>query len=182
MDKILKKLARRGKPSKKFDKILQRRLKENFEKNYHSPISFFTFKKFKLQIATAFIITTLTGTSIFAYSNEKVTSEHPLYPIKRKIENVEGWLANTPEKKEQYHEKMSQRRLDELHHLKKEGQHFRDTIKEGFESRNLFMIEQQRHISPPPQDLDPLNTEREKPVEENRTEFQAPETRRDLNM
>jgi hypothetical protein len=140
IDKFIKKLGKEGKPSKKFDKILQAKLMERFEETYPSKSSFFSFKKLKLQFAVAFIITAFSGTSIFAYSSDKVTSKHFLYPVKRNLENVEGWFATTPEKKEKYHIKMSERRLEELPHLEKNGEHYRETIIEGNMNRNLFKL------------------------------------------
>lgn len=58
-----------------------------------------------------------TGTSVYAYSSPDVSDGHPLYPIKRGIEQVQERFAMSPDKRAAFHADMMRRRMAEAERL-----------------------------------------------------------------
>ncbi len=53
------------------------------------------------------------GVGTYAYASPDVNVNHPLYPVKRGMESIEGQFAFTPEQKADFFMKKAMRRLDE---------------------------------------------------------------------
>jgi len=54
-----------------------------------------------------------TGMGVYAYESPDVSVGHPLFGLKRGIEQVEGQFARTPEDRARFHQRMMNRRMEE---------------------------------------------------------------------
>ena len=115
LKKILKGLKEESQPKKKCKKALWHELEHKYDHMY--PESRKLISKPAAVIAIVVLIAISVGTSAYAYESPEVVEGHPLHFIKKNIENFEGKLKFSPEKKIQYHLKMKDRRM-------KEGRHF----------------------------------------------------------
>ncbi len=138
LEKLLKSLAEEAQPDKKFEMMLQQKLKEQFAEKHGSTAQtgnvssfFMRLLKFKLQFTTALILVLFTSTTIYAYESDAVTNGHILYPLKRTAEKVEEIFANSPEEKSDYYHKMAKRRISELETLEKKGSSDEETVAEA---------------------------------------------------
>lgn len=66
--------------------------------------------------ASALAVIVLLGTSTYAYASSAVTEGDALYPLKTKIENVEGSFKTSPEAQARFHAKLLRRRMQEMAH------------------------------------------------------------------
>jgi hypothetical protein len=73
-------------------------------------------------LAALFLLfTIIVAVPSYAYASDKVTLNHPLYPIKRSLEDVQLSLSFTSEQKAETYSKLAERRLDEANVLSNEG-------------------------------------------------------------
>lgn len=63
---------------------------------------------------SALVLSLGLGTTAYAYSSDDVTPEHPLYPVRSAVENVEEAVAVTPTLKQAVQKQLVQRRLREV--------------------------------------------------------------------
>lgn len=118
----LKKLGRRGKPSKDFVDALEMKLvdkgatvipaKAGIQRNGWIPAfaGMTRFAAAALSIVLVFGI----GASAYAYSSEEVTPEHPLYGLRQAVEVAEETVAVTPAWKERVIKKHLERKQKEI--------------------------------------------------------------------
>ena len=163
-DKNLKKLmgeyGGRVRPSRIFAlKMRYRLMKRGIQMYFARPKAVFKY-------ATAFVLVFFMGTSgvgAYAYSSPDVNVDHPLYPVKQGMENVEMGFAWSPEGKSQMHMKKAMRRLDEAEKL---HIRFRDNPEierdaEAIQKTLRFMEEEMDNsFSTIPSEFDPEKAER----------------------
>lgn len=144
LKKIFKGLKRESRPKKKCKKALWRQLEHKYDHMY--PASPRLVSKPAAIIAMVVLIAISAGTSAFAYESPEVVEGHPLHFIKKNIENFEGKLKFSPEKKIQHHLKMKDRRMEEGKHFMGKND-FRKKIFEKGIKEIPYSLEEARKIS-----------------------------------
>jgi hypothetical protein len=113
----LKRLGRRGKPSKAFVDALQQKLIDKGAsvipvKAGVQPV-LMRFAAAALSIVILFSV----GTSAYAYSSDEVTPDHPLYGVRQTVESAEEAIAVTPAWKERVRQKHLIRKQKEIERM-----------------------------------------------------------------
>ena len=131
----LKRLGRRGKPSKDFVDHLGMQFVGQKAENIHRPFSVFAFRL----TASLVIIVLLFGasTSTYAYASDEVTPDHPLYGVRQTIETVEEVVSITPARKQVVRKKHLERKQKEIEHMLER----RPELKELPEGQALIRVE-----------------------------------------
>jgi hypothetical protein len=111
----LKRLGRRGQPSKSFVDALQQKLIEKGAApariTYQMPMMRYA------AAALSIVILFGAGTSAYAYSSDEVTPDHPLYGVRQAVESVEETVAITPAWKERIRQKHLARKQKEIERM-----------------------------------------------------------------
>lgn len=109
------------KPSKAFQKKLWVKLELDYAEMYPGLAVWYQTRAFRYASVVVMIVLVLGsgGAGAYAYSSHSVTEGSILYPVKQKIEKVEGRLQKTPEEKARYYIKIINRREAELRILDK---------------------------------------------------------------
>lgn len=108
----LKRLGRRGKPSKVFVASLKQTLIERGA----APASIgFRLPMMKFaSVALSVVLLLGVGTSTYAYASDEVTPDHPLYGVRQAVEVAEETIAITPAWKERVFNKNLGRKQKEI--------------------------------------------------------------------
>jgi hypothetical protein len=89
----------------------------------------------KVSLVVLMIFVVLSGTAVYAVSNDHITPGNTLYPLKKTIENVEQKLSFTETAKVETLNKLSERRLKEaLNMVEEEDDRQSDDQKEEFKT------------------------------------------------
>jgi len=115
LKKLIKGLRQESRPEKKCKKALWRQLDHQFDHMY--PGAKRLVPRPAVIIAVVVLIAVGVGTSTYAYESPEVVEGHPLNFLKQNIENFEGKIKFSPEKKAEWHLKMQDRRLAEAEHF-----------------------------------------------------------------
>lgn len=111
----LKRLGRRGQPSKAFVDALQQKL---IEKGAAPTRTAFQVPMLRFAAAALSVVILFSvGTSAYAYSSDEVTPDHPLYGIRQTVETVEEAIAVTPAWKERVRQKHLERKQKEIERM-----------------------------------------------------------------
>lgn len=108
----LNRISRKAEPDPAFVRQLEKRLKQEVG----HPIWWVHWGKVGAAIMSASAVL-MTGTGAYAYSSEEVVPDHPLYPVRQSIEQVEQTLAVTDEAKSRVELKQLARRVKEAQKL-----------------------------------------------------------------
>lgn len=82
-------------------------------------------------VALSLVLALGLGTGVYAYSSPEVNEAHPLYGLKKEIENIEERVvARTPERQAAFQAKQMQRRLAEIERLQAKKLNFETTLEE----------------------------------------------------
>jgi hypothetical protein len=119
LESQLKELKTGSEASKDFNVALWSELEREFEKTYPSTLMFWR-RAFILPLAVMVIFVS-TGTGVYAYASPSVTQNHGLYPVKRGIESMEGFLPRSNRGSVEFHIRMMDRRIAEGEFL--QGRH-----------------------------------------------------------
>lgn len=111
--RLLIKLKKQTGPTQEFRTELWVKLSDECDKDVTvQAVKGFSFK-FAVAGVVVFVLLFSTGTGVYAYESDSVSEGHMLFPMKRGVENVEGWFAKGAKEQAEYHMKMMDRRLDE---------------------------------------------------------------------
>jgi hypothetical protein len=107
----LRQLRRDSAPDAAFKAALRSRLLASDSLiAYTTPMSAFRY----VFAAVALILVAGFGTTTYAYTSPSVTEGDALYPIKTRIESVEGGFQHTPEAQARFQARMMNRRMNEV--------------------------------------------------------------------
>lgn len=131
----------KSRPNTKFVHGLSSVLRERLNAKYgQAKIAMSRTLKFALTFSVI-VVMLGSGVGVYADQNASVTEVHPLYPIKRNIENVREILAATPQKKAEAKIESAAARLKEAETLEKKNQvaerAFRDADKNLAEAAKI---------------------------------------------
>jgi len=98
-------ISRRAAPDAKFLKMMDARFLAKHAVSFAMRLS---------ASLAALVLSLGLGTSAYAYSSDDITPDHPLYPIRTAVENVEETVAVTPTLKAAVQTQLVQRRLHEV--------------------------------------------------------------------
>lgn len=135
MEKDLEHIQQVLTPMKAFQSKLRKKLFATFvNRRLHSFFTSVTIRSMQMRRILIGLLIVLVllggGLSVYAYESPDVTNGHPLYGLKRTMEQVEGLFATTDESQAEYHLKMALRRIDEEHVLASQGTEDPQTLKE----------------------------------------------------
>ena len=107
----------KSKPNTKFVHLLNLRIRENLAAKY-GVVKYSLSPVFKFSAAVSMaVIAAFTGIGVYAQGNPAVNETHPLYPIKRSIENMREIVALTPKKQAEVKMDKAEERLRETERL-----------------------------------------------------------------
>lgn len=111
----LNQLKNQSKPDKSFRSNLWVELSNEFDQTYASPAP----RRRRIAFASAALVIVLftTGTGVYAYESPEVIDGHPLHFMKTSIETIEEQFARSPESRAEFHDRMVERREQELEQL-----------------------------------------------------------------
>lgn len=143
LKKILKGLKSESRPDKKCKKALWRQLEHKYDHMYPADRRFVS--KPAVIIAAAVLFAVSVGTSAYAYDSPEVVEGHPLHFLKENIENFEGKLKFSSEKKAEWHIKMQNRRMEEGQYFMEKND-FRKKIFENGIKEIPFSLDEAKKI------------------------------------
>jgi len=143
LKKLIKNLKAESRPEKKYKKALWQHLDHKFDHMY--PAARRTVPRYALVAAVVVFVLLGVGSGAYAYDSPGVIEGHPLHFIKENIENLEGKIKFSPEKKAEWHLKMQERRLQEAEYYARKKNEFRKQLLErGINEMGLSLEEMQR--------------------------------------
>ena len=156
----LNSLKKQSKPSAEFKKVLWAELSNEFDHRYPSMIHRIRHR-FALPTAVLCLFL-LTGVGSYAYGSPAGAEDHILFPIKDGMETVEGWTHRSAHGRAEFHERMTERRIEEgefkiehdkvsLPHIERINQSFQRTLStldesgDDYELRDEMLLRMRTH-------------------------------------
>jgi hypothetical protein len=113
-------LQLKSKPNKKFVQALNLHISKFLAAKYGRPaFAISSVFRFSAAMAAIVIIMLISGVGVYAQASPAVNETHPLYPIKRSIEDLREAVALTPVKRAEVKTNKAEERLKEVERLDK---------------------------------------------------------------
>jgi len=105
-------------PEADFEKVLWAELSDTYDRTYPSMV--FCLRHRLAVPVIVLCVFVLTGVGSYTYASPAITEDHMLFPVKDRMEWVQGVVVHSPEGRASFHTRMMERRIEEgeflIHH------------------------------------------------------------------